>query len=151
MQRELYHLVRFFSAKTHRTVSLLVVVLFLVALPVTVLMTQDLQTVRQDASGPQNTVYVTVFNDIDGDGIQGAGEDGLGGVRISAAPQSNPKNSQTDVTHDDGNLAIPLASDIYDIGIFLPPGFAMSPNNSTYQIVEVDGETAIFFPIRENR
>jgi hypothetical protein len=94
-------------------------------------------------------VYVTVFNGIDRDGIQGEGEFGMGGIRISAAPKSDPKNSQTDVTSDDGTLTINLLNDVYDIGMFLPPGYEMTPNNSTYQIVEVDGSVAVFFPVTQ--
>jgi hypothetical protein len=71
----------------------------------------------------------TVFNDLNHDGIQQAGEPGLAGVDVVVTDLTNPSNSFTTSTDSSGNfgsLGVD-ANDTVRVAIAPPTGFQVSP------------------------
>jgi hypothetical protein len=98
---------------------------------------------------PMATIDGVVFNDLDGDGVQGPGEAGIPGVTVDVIDANGDVVSV--VTDDDGRyvavdvLAGDLTIDVDDTT--LPPDISLSTGNDPQPITALAGETTTADPI----
>ncbi len=84
-----------------------------------------------------------VFNDLSGDGVQNAGEPGLGGVVVSL---SNGLTTITTTTTGDGHYSFAgLAPDDYTVQAATPPGFVNTTPDSVDVLVLPGGSASASF------
>lgn len=149
MKQELREVIKFFAASSRRTVGILVVVLFLIALPITILQTQQTQSLQQEASA--NAIFITVFSDNNGDGTQGASEMGLGNIPVKVAPNTAYARISNGLTAGDGTVNFNVGSGKYTVSITIPQGYTMTPGFTSAQGVQASGYLAIFFPLTKTQ
>lgn len=81
------------------------------------------------AAGPA-LLSGTVFDDLDGDGVQDPGEPGHAAVTVTLDIGANGSIDTSTVTDGNGNFSfLGTTSDIYRLRIVLPPGKALSSLN----------------------
>jgi protocatechuate 3,4-dioxygenase beta subunit len=79
---------------------------------------------------PQGTVSGTVFNDLNGNGVQDPGETGLGGVTVTLTPTSGGPSVTTTTTSNGGYLFTAVAPGSYTVTEADPTDFISTTNNT---------------------
>lgn len=80
-----------------------------------------------------------VWNDLDGDGLQGEGEPGIAGVQVEIDPAMPPGAMATVMTDADGTWFIAdLPDGGYDVRVVPPLGFAFSPADAGPDDIDSD-------------
>jgi hypothetical protein len=150
VKQELQEVINFFSASTQRTVGILVVILTLLALPITILQSQQTQSLQQEAAG-KNQLVVTVFQDTNSSGTLDPGENGVSGVKVFATTQNAGYSSYTTGTTKTNGIAtlIPPTGNT-QVSIKLPIGYLMTAGYSPTQIIQTGGYNAVSFPLRQD-